>query len=343
MSEQPRLVLRAEHDEWGLIAKHPGLLDAVLLCESHVAPYPAGHLFEHTNHRRLADTVTAIGLPRWRDPQTAGLVSRSVLRLGRLRRMLQTPLAKQLPMPLVLELLADPAARRHALGLVLSSQAGDESVCAPYFDVARRDSVAHRLNLAFASETARAAGSQVPTVIVQVTLNRLLGGLAAQLAGDYAATGARRVLLRVRGLKSEQADRGELSAYIDAIAAYSFHGLDCYGDCAGILGPVLIAGGAAGFTTGSRFFKSVPGTLLATGGGGGGQPIAEVPAGSWEPQAAPSGQQPAETRVKNLEALREKTRIAVEEPAALIDSLRHGSAHTAVWAAVLAERERRAS
>jgi len=47
-------------------------------------------------------------------------------------------------------------------------------------------------------------------VIVQVTLNRLLGGLAAQLAGDYAATGARRVLLRVRGLKSEQADRNQI-------------------------------------------------------------------------------------------------------------------------------------
>ena len=41
-----RLVLRPEHHEWDLIEQHPQLLDAVLLPESYVAPYPSGHSLE---------------------------------------------------------------------------------------------------------------------------------------------------------------------------------------------------------------------------------------------------------------------------------------------------------
>lgn len=49
-----RLVLRPEHNEWDLIEQHPQLLDAVLLPESYVAPYPSGHPLVHASRLRVA-------------------------------------------------------------------------------------------------------------------------------------------------------------------------------------------------------------------------------------------------------------------------------------------------
>jgi len=344
MANQPaRLVLRPEHDEWDLIEQNPALLDAVLLPESYITPYPPGHLYQHQPHTRLANAVGKAGVALWRDPETPGLCSRTILRHSNLKRLLATPLAKAFPRPLQLALLADSATRRQALQLVLASQAGSETLTPPYFDLDRRDSPVHQLNVALARETVQAAGGQRPTAFVQVTHNRLLRGLLVDVAGDYAATGIRRVVLRVRGLKSERADARELTAMLEAIGAYVAHGVEAYADCAGMLGPVLIVGGATGFTTGTRFFKSVAAALLSTGGGGGGTAIQQLPSGSWSEHPRPAGQSAADTRVKNLEALRELTLLAVDDPDSLIGSMRSGGAQPAVWASVLAARKRRSA
>jgi hypothetical protein len=345
MAEQrtARLVLRPEHDEWDLIQNHATLIDAVLLPESYVTPYPPGHFYQSQPHTRLADTAKQAALPLWRDPETAGLRSRTVLRLTKLRRLLTTPLARAFSLPLDLALVADPAARRHALQLVLATQAGDETRTPPYFDLDRRDSPAHRLNIALAREAAQASAGQMPTAFVQVTHSRLMKGLLADVAVDYAATQVSRVVLRVRGLKSEQADARELTAYLHAIDAFREHGIETYPDCAGMLGPVLIAGGASGFTTGTRFFKSIGGGLLAAGGGGGGTPLQALPSGSWNEQPRPAGQSAADTRVANLTSLRELTMLAVSDPDQLIASLRTGNSQPIAWASVLAERKRRAA
>jgi hypothetical protein len=139
-----RLVLRPEHHEWDLVEQHPQLLDAVLLPESYVAPYLSGHLLEGHDPRKLLDAARDAGCDLWRDPETAGLCSRTILQLPATKRLHETPLAREFQMPLDLSLLADPEARRHALELVLATQDGSEMLAGSYFDFDRRDSPAHR-------------------------------------------------------------------------------------------------------------------------------------------------------------------------------------------------------
>ncbi len=338
-----KLVLRPEHDEWDLIEQHPQLLDAVLLPESYVAPYPPGHMLEGREPTRLLDAARASGSDLWRDPETSGLCSRTILRLSATRRLRETPLAREFQMPLDLSILADPEARRHAVELVLATQAGGEMLVGPYFDFDRRDSPTHRLNLQMARETVLVAEEQVPGTFVQVTHHRLLRGLLAEVAADYETVGVRRVVIRVRGLKSELADAQELTAYLDAIDAFTSRGIQAFADCAGKLGPVLVAAGAEGFSTGTRFFRCVPGAILSAGGGGGGASIASQPGGAWSEVPREPEQTARETRVSNLLTLREHTELAVRDPNALIASLRaDGGAQPAIWASVLAERRRRA-
>jgi hypothetical protein len=339
-----RLVLRPEHHEWDLVEQHPQLLDAVLLPESYVAPYPSGHLLEGHDPRKLLDTARDAGCDLWRDPETAGLCSRTILRLPATKRLHETPLAREFQMPLDLSLLADPEARRHALELVLATQDGSEMLAGPYFDFDRRDSPAHRLNLQMARETTLAAEDQVPGAFLQLTHHGLLRGLLTEVAADYQMVGVRRVVIRVRGLKSEQADAQELTAYLDAVDAFTSRGIEAVADCAGKLGPVLVAAGAEGFSTGTRFFKCVPAALLSASIGGGGPSIAAQPAGTWSEVAREPEQSAHDTRVANLLTLREHTDLAVSDPDELIASLRaDGGAQPAIWANVLAQRRRRAA
>jgi hypothetical protein len=339
-----RLVLRPEHDEWDLIEKHPGLVDALLIPESYLAPYPPTHLLHGHEPTGLLRAARAVDVPAWRDPETAALCSKSILRLPSSKRLHMTPLALAFPLPLDLAELAEPEARRHALALVLEPQSASETAAGPYFNFDRRDSQAFRLNLEMARETVRSVAEQVPSAFVQVTRHRLLTGLLASVAADYAAVGVQRVVIRVRGLKSQQASADELSAYLNAIEAFQAVGVEPVADCAGLLGPVLVAGGAAGFSTGTRFFKSIAAAVLSAGGGGGGLPLAAHPVGSWSEVTPPLEQTVRQTRVSNLENLHEMTQLAARDPDAIIALLRaDGGAHSAVWASVLAQRKRRAA
>jgi len=337
-------VLRPEHDEWDLIEQHPELLDAVLLPESYVAPYPRGHLLEGHNPTKLLAAARRAGRDLWRDPETPGLCSRTILRLSATKRLHETPLARAFVMPLDLSVLADHEERARAHELVLATQAGSEMLVGPYFNFDRRDSAAFRLNLQMAGETVRAVEEQVPGAFVQVTRHRLLTGLLAELAADYETVGVRRVLIRIRGLKSKLADAAELSAYLDAIDAFRSRGIEAFADCAGVLGPVLVAGGAEGFSTGTRFFQSVAAPALSAGGGGGGSSLASQPSGSWTEVPRQPEQTPRDTRVENLQTLRGLTALAASDPDRLIASLRaDGAAQPALWARVLADRKRRAA
>jgi len=338
-----RLVFRPEHDEWDLIEQHPELFDAVLVPESYVAPYPPEHLFASSTPTRLLDVSRAADIPVWRDPETSGLSSRSVLRLSATRRLRLTPLARAFPLPLDLTAFDRPKARMHAVELVLAAQSGSETAAAPYFNFDRRDSQAFRLNLRLARDVVSSVADQIPTAFVQVTQRKLLTGLPAAVAADYAAVGVRRVVIRVRGLKCQQANAQELAAYLDSIEAFQSNGVDAFADCAGLLGPVLVAGGAAGFSTGTRFFKSVPAAPLSVGGGGGGSPIAAQVPGTFSEVSRPSDQSARDTRVANLKNLRALTQLAARDPDALIASLRMDRGiYSAVWASVLAGRRRRA-
>jgi hypothetical protein len=337
-----RLVVRPEHDEWELLKKRPELFDAVLLPESYVSPYSVGHHFGGNPPARLAEVAQEQGLPHWRDPETPGLCSRTILQFGATTRRRRTPLANAFELPLDITVFERPDARRHALELVLSTQASCETVTGPYFSFDRRDSPGHRLNLLFSAEIARSSAGQIPTAIVQVTRHRLLTGLPAEVAVDYAGVGAKRVILRVRGLKPEYASVEELSALLDALTAFRRRHVQVFVDCAGDLGPVLIAGGADGFTTGTRFFRSVAAAVLSAGGGGGAAPIEARIAGSWVRTERPAEQTAEQARVENIEVLRELTDLAAEHPEALIERLLKDPApQAAVWGAVLKARKLR--
>lgn len=342
-SPQPRLVLRPEYDEWRLVEAHPDLYDAVLVKDAYAAPYHE----DHPHHGRDAERLTkAVPVDRelWRDPDTAGLVSRSSSRLGGSARLRATPLARQFKLPLDLAMLAGmPELRDLAVDLSLENQSGSATSIPPYFDIDRRDGVALRLNLQMLRRTIAVAGDEVPTAVIQMTRHRLMTGLLAAVAHDYAPTGVQRVVLRVRGFAAQKAERGELVAYLDAIQAFERRGLEALPDCVGRLGPVFIAERASGFTTGTRFFRSVPGTLLSVGGGGGGVPIGVQEAGTWEERSREPTADAFDARVASLRSLRELTLLAAREPDALIASLRNGGRYPAIWAGVLAERRRRAA
>jgi hypothetical protein len=339
-----RLVFRPEHDEWGLIEEHPALFDAVLVPESYVAPYPPSHHFAANEPTRLTDTAREKGLPHWRDPETPCLCSRTVLRLPATKRLLLTPLAGAFDLPLDPAVLEQPDARWHAVELTLGTQTTCETATGPYVGFDRRDSRGHRLNLQFASDVVRSVDEQIPSAIIQVTHHRLLTGLPAAVAEDYATVGIERVVLRTRGLKSEHVTAEELSALLDVVGAFARLGVGTVVDCAGDLGPVLIAGGADGFSTGTRFFRSVAAAVLSAGGGGGGAPIEAQVAGSWERTERPAEQSVHDTRVENMKTLRELTDLAAADPDALVARLLADSApQAAVWGAVLRERKRRAA
>jgi hypothetical protein len=338
---EPRLVLRPEYDEWGLIEQHADLYDAVIVKDAYAAPYHADHPHHGRDSERLINAVPS-GRELWRDPDTAGLISRSSARLGPAARLRGTPLAREFELPLDLATLAgDPAARDRAVDVALENQSGSATRIPPYFDVDRPDGVALQLNLQLLRRTVAAVGDEVPTAMIQLTRHRLMTGLLAAVAQDYAPTGVRRVLLRVRGLQPQKAERDELIAYLDAVEAFEGLGVEALPDCVGRLGPVLVAERARGYTTGTRFFRNVPAALLSVGGGGGGLPIGVQVSGAWEERSRAPGVDAFAARVASLRSLRELTRLAARDPDALIVSLREGGRYPAIWAGVLAERRHR--
>ncbi len=339
----PILVLSPEHDEWRLVEEHPTLYDAVLVKDAYAAPYHEEHPHHGRDAKRLVKAVPA-SRELWRDPDTSGLVSRSCAQLDQVARLRYTPLAREFGLPLDLaRLAADSTLRDLAVELVVENHSGSAILVPPYFDVDRRDGIALQLNLQMLRRVVAAVGDEVPTAVIQVTRHRLMTGVLAALASDYAPTGVRRVLLRVRGLDASRVVRDELIAYLDAAAAFHQRGIEVLPDCVGRLGPVFVAEYADGFTTGTRFFRKVPVALLSVGGGGGGAPIGLQAAGTWEEQPREPGVDAFEARVATLGSLRDHTTLAARDPDALIRSLREGGRYPKIWADVLAERQRRAA
>src|SRR4051794_16075772 len=90
------LVLRPEHDEWSLLAEHPGLYDVALIPAAYCAEYPE----QHPRHGRAADRLLRAVPDQcdwWQDPTTATIVSRTWDRLGRADRRRQTAIATCAP------------------------------------------------------------------------------------------------------------------------------------------------------------------------------------------------------------------------------------------------------
>lgn len=121
---EPILVLRPEYDEWRLLGECPDIYDAVLVKDAYVAPYHEDHPHQGRNADHLTEAIPA-DRELWRDPDTAGLVSRSSIRLAPSARLRSTPLAREFGLPLDLATFAeDHELRDLAVDLVLEGQSG---------------------------------------------------------------------------------------------------------------------------------------------------------------------------------------------------------------------------
>jgi hypothetical protein len=341
---EPKLILRPEHDEWAFVQKHGALFDVVLVPERYAAPFPKRHRLSGQDHERLVRAAKEDGGTLWRDPDTAGLRSLTIARLPRTARLLRTPASLSTGLPLDLQSLRDAGQRNALCDACLQAQSASEILAPPYFDFASTQDPWFQLNLQLVRRAVEAAGDQVPTAFLQVTANRLRRGTLVEAAPSYEATGVTRAVFRVRGLDAPRAAREDLRAYLEAIDSFEARGIEVFADCTGRLGPVLVAGGAHGFSTGTRFFQKVAAQLLSVGGGGGGQPLARQSPGGWSEVPRDESETAADTRVSNLTALREHMLLAARDPDALIESLRRdGSSYAAGWAAELAARRRRAA
>jgi hypothetical protein len=89
------------------------------------------------------------------------------------------------------------------------------------------------------------------------------------------------VMLRVVGCK-EDAPARHVASYLRLARELTAAGLEVICDQVGRLGPVLVAGAGAAFSTGSWHYRSVPYDLIPRkGGGGGSQPIPYELPGRW--------------------------------------------------------------
>jgi hypothetical protein len=366
MAERGQLYLRLEHDQWKFARKRGRSYYAAIVAAKQLAPYPPGHRSFGKEPDRLAVAVAQAKRALVVDPGTPQLTSTGVLTYKGARRLRATAAAQAMgdALPLTAETLRQSAQRDRLVDATMEDQRLAKAVAPPYLEPRSREDLRHQLNLLMLRRVVQSAGTQVPVAFVQVTLSKLRNGLLEEIAGDYAAAGAERIFLRVRGF-GELAGAEDFGSYLDAIDAFAKHRLDVVADCVGRLGPLLVHEGALGFSTGTMIYRSVAKDLLHDGEGGSSQTLTvESPTGWYEiPRTSEAVAQiepcPVDgcpvghsTNVKlddirehRLHTFERHTQQAIkQETPEFAQALRQtGQAGLARYAAVLEERYRRAA
>lgn len=332
----PTIYLRAQHDEWNLIPAYGDLIDHVLLCERYLVPGKG------SRGSRLLEAAETAGKPVSRDPSTAALVSRSTQRLPASSPYRELPGAKVFGLPLRPDTLSDPDARAEFVAACLEPQSSAADLVSPYLDVPRLTSIAFDINLQMFRATASSAMDQTPTGVLQTTRHGLLNGLLSEAAPAIAGSGVSRLLIRVRGLKPGQASSDDLNAYLDAVGALKRVGVEPVPDCVGLLGPLLVWGGAPAFSVGTGFFQSVPQALfsLPTDDGGGGVAIPLMTSTSWTSAPRTQSVSAKDARIANLRAIRQQADLAAQDPDAFLALMaQDDSVSGQRWSAALLARK----
>jgi hypothetical protein len=355
-----QIYLRARHDDLELVScPSPRPFGAAIFYARYLAPYPPDHPRAGQTTTELVDSLRAAKVNYVIDPGTPALTKRDIATAKEGARLRQSAMVTAIDLPLRPDDLRNRRRRERFVDDTMTMQAGATAVAPPYLEYKRRGPDVRRVNLAMLRRCVASAAGQRPVAVIQVTLAMLLDGVLTRLAAAYAATGVTRVFIRVRGLDAEEASARELSAYLDAIAAFNEVGVELVPDCVGRLGPPLVAGGAPSFSTGPVNFRKVPRALLNKSGGGGVEVFYEV-AGAFLAVArsarhtaascfvvqCPAAAQNAsleDLRLHNLHVLREEGRLAAANggawyPARLIAS---GQPEAVVWGEVLRERAQR--
>jgi hypothetical protein len=278
---RPFLYFRPEHNEADLVraALEARLISVGVIRSKYLVQLP-GDERAGQDHEELAATFRRANGQYLVDPDTPALCEPGLRDEMLERRLRLTDAAQAVDLPLPLEVIQDDDGRRaHLIAENVGMQAGAAGVVAPYFEVLRERDPRLAINLKMLEETIIAVSDGRPVVaVLQTTSHRLRRGLVEQIAPLYAATGVKRLLLRVRRFDPEEATAAEVAAYLDAVASLTALEVRVIPDCVGRLGPVLLADGAHAFSTGSRFFRKVAESPINTGGGnGGGALVYEVP------------------------------------------------------------------
>jgi hypothetical protein len=264
--------VRLEHDQWSFAELRGRAYDGAIVSAKQLAPYPAGHPSFGQPADRLAQAVLAAQRTLVVDPGTPQLCSRAVNRYRSAARLRATGGASAVTLPLTPATVRNTVVRERFIDAVMGDQRLASEVAPPYFEPRSDTDDRHRRNLQMLRRVVQVQGTQKPVAFLQVSRARFLAGLVTEVARDYAATGVQRVYLRVRG-GGEQAAAAELHAWLAATDAFTKLGVELFPDCVGRLGPVLVHAGAAGFSAGTMFFRSVAQALLSAGGGGGGAAV----------------------------------------------------------------------
>jgi len=363
MMANGQIYLRPEHDQWDLIracaARRP--FDAAIVYARYIAPYPAGHPRAGHSPTELTDALRDVEFPYVVDPGTPALAKRDVATAKEASRLRESPMVAALDLPLRFADLAGRGRRDQFVDDTMVAQVGADAVAPPYLEYKHRGPDVLELNIMMLRRCIASAAEQLPVAFIQLTRAAFLDGLLPRIAPAYAQTGVTRVFIRVRGLEAESASAREFGDYVDAIAAFAGRGVEVVPDCVGRLGPPLIAGGAASFSTGAVYFRKVAVPLLNKGGGGGVEVFYEVPQGWHEvprgarhraPRCFVPGCVAATTtaslddvREHNLHLLREESRLAAANPAAWYAArlVASGQPDAVAWGEVLREFAQRAA
>lgn len=367
VGERSYIYFRPEHNEADLAcaALRARAITVGLIRSKYLAPFPEGDERMGQDHEELATAFRKIDAPYLVDPDTPALLARGLGEEGVERRLRLTDAAQLFGLPLQLSTLRDDKKRLEFINANVGMQAGAAGIVAPYLEVHSKHDPRLGVNLDILRDTIAAVSDGRPVVaVIQTTGHRLRAGFVNEIAPIYAATGVRRVLLRVRRFDPEKATTSEVGAYLDTVGSFAALDVGAVPDCVGRLGPVLVAGGAHAFGTGSRFFRKVAESPIHNGGGGGGGDLHyEVPGrlravmvSARRSRAVPRCEvqgcaaagsivDPTAIRLHNLHTLNEMAKLAAHLGAAgfaayLSDG---GDEREGEWARVLRERLQRAA
>lgn len=276
-----RLFLRLEHDQWEFAVSARAAYDVAIVNSRYASPYPKGHRSHRQPPDRLVKAVRKAERDIIFDPGTPPLVSRAIKLHPSTARLRETSAVKAVELPLSVESLGQRRTCDAFVDACLREQGASRFRVPPYLDFGSITGEAFEINIKMIRRALAAAGSGATIAFLQVTSTKLRAGLLREAAAPVARTGLQRVILRVRDLGEEAGDE-ELDAMLDAIDAFSEHGVEVIVDCAGRLGPLLVHQGAGGFSTGSEHFRKVAKELLQPGGGGGGIALRYEEYGRWQ-------------------------------------------------------------
>jgi hypothetical protein len=368
MTRRGHFYLRAEENEWKFLARlaRAGAgapFDGVIVKATHIAPYPPSDGRHGEDHELLIKTLDSADLPWTLDPATAPHVHVSAGQWTSARAR-ECPLSDSLPLPWDPRVLLERGGAVELVERAEYLQRNARALAAPYLEVSPHADPVLAANRTMIEMSSELAGERRSVAYLQVLRSNLRNGFALGVARDYIEAGAETVMIRVRRL--DPLNLEDLLPYFDLIEAIESMGARAVPDCVGYLGPVLLAAGAEGFTSGARFFQKVPDRLLAPEpeeGGGARLPYA-VPGemrsvdakqiGAQRPCAVPGCRsdgglaKAAVLREHAIHEFRSLADVAAAQGLGFAQSLRAiGSPEAALWAQALerceTQRRRRAA